>query len=405
MSGTTKNPFHRAIYFNRIAPFIGKQIIKILVGQRRVGKSFVLYDLILQIKKLDKNANIIYIDKENIDFDAITNYKELNDYVVDKSKKGAKNYIFIDEVQMIRDFHIAVASFLLNSDNDIYITGSNSDLLSSDLANELGGRYIEFVIHGLSYNEFLQFNELANNAENLERYMRYGGLPYLLHLPYDEIIITEYLKNIYNSIVLKDIIQKNNIRNSVFLEQLIKFLASNTGKLFSARNISDYLKHQQIKIGVQQVIEYANAISKAFVIYDVQRYDIVGKKIFEVGGKYYFEDLGIRNSLVGYRVQDKAQVLENVVYRHLLTCNYDVKVGYIGTKEIDFIATKNNEKRYIQVALELSREDTVEREFGNLMSIGDHYPKLVVTSEKTHTSSFEGIRHEYIGDFLTGEIS
>jgi predicted AAA+ superfamily ATPase len=404
MSEITKNPFHRAIYFNRIAPFIGKQIIKILVGQRRVGKSFVLYDLILQIKKRDKSANIIYIDKESIEFDAITNYKELNDYVVSKSVTGKKNYIFIDEIQMIKEFHIAVASFLLNPDNDIYITGSNSDLLSSDLANVLGGRYIEFVIHGLSYNEFLLFNGLENNAENLERYMRYGGLPYLLHLPYDHTIITEYLKNIYSSIVLKDIIQKNNIRNTLFLEQLIKFLASNTGKLFSARNISDYLKHQQIKIGVQQVIEYAKAISKAFVIYDVQRYDIVGKKIFEVGEKYYFEDTGIRNSLVGYRVQDKAQVLENVVYNHLLACNYEVKVGYIGAKEIDFIATKNNEKRYIQVALELSRQDTIEREFGNLMSISDHYPKFVVTAEKTHTSSYQGIQHIYIGDFLTTEL-
>ena len=400
MGEIAKNPFHRAIYYNRIAPFIGKQIIKILVGQRRVGKSFVLYDLMLQIKAHDKNANIIYIDKENIDFDAITNYKELNDYVVSQSKTDKKNYIFIDEIQMIKEFHIAVVSFLLNQDNDIYITGSNSNLLSSDLANELGGRYIEFVIHGLSYNEFLQFNELVNNTENLERYMRYGGLPYLLHLPYDDTIITEYLRNIYMSIVLKDIIQKNSIRNTIFLEQFIKFLATNIGKLFSARSISDYLKHQQVKIGVQQIIEYAKAISEAFVIYDVQRYDIVGKKIFEVGEKYYFEDTGIRNSLVGYRIQDKAQVLENVVYHHLITCNYDVKVGYIGTKEIDFIATKNNEKQYIQVALELSRQDTIEREFGNLMSISDHYPKLVVTAEKTHTSSFEGIQHIYIGNFL-----
>lgn len=404
MRKNAKNPFHRAVYFNRIAPFIGKQIIKILVGQRRVGKSYVLYDLMLQIQKLDKDANIIYIDKENIEFDTITNYRELNDFVVSKLKKGAKNYIFIDEIQLIRDFHITIKSLLLDSDNDIYITGSNSDLLSSDLANELGGRYIEFTIHGLSYSEFLQFNVLENNAKNLERYMRYGGLPYLLHLPYDELIITEYLKNIYHSIVLKDIIQKNNIRNSVFLEQLIKFLASNTGKLFSARNISDYLKHQRIKIGVQQVIEYANAISKAFVIYDVPRYDIVGKKIFEVGDKYYFEDLGIRNSLVGYRVQDKEKMLENAVYHYLITQDYDVKVGYVNAKEIDFIAIKNNEKRYIQVALELSREDTIERELGNLMSINDHYPKLLVTAEKTYMSSFEGIQHVYIGDFLTKEL-
>jgi predicted AAA+ superfamily ATPase len=404
MSEKVRNPFHRAVYFNRIAPFIGKQIIKILVGQRRVGKSCVLYDLMLQIRKMDKNANIIYINKESIEFDEITNYRELNDFVVAKLKKAAKNYIFIDEIQTIKDFHIAIKSFVLDSDNDIYITGSNSNMLSSDLANELGGRYVEFVIHGLSYNEFLLFNELENNVENLDRYMHYGGLPYLLHLPNEEIIITEYLKNIYNSIVLKDIIQKNNIRNSIFLEQLIKFLASTTGKLFSARSISDYLKHQQIKIGVQQIIEYTNAISKAFVMDKVSRYDIVGKKIFEVGEKYYFEDTGIRNSLVGYRTQDKEKMLENVVYHHLVTCNYDVKIGYIGTKEVDFIATKNNEKRYIQVALELSREDTIEREFGNLMLINDHYPKFVITAEKSHVSSFEGIQHIYIGAFLTTEL-
>jgi predicted AAA+ superfamily ATPase len=233
--------------------------------------------------------------------------------------------------------------------------------------------------------------------------MRYGGLPYLLHLPYDETIFTEYLKNIYNSIVLKDIVQKNNIRNSVFLEQLIKFLASNTGKLFSARSISDYLKHQQIKIGVQQVIEYADAIAKAFAVHKVPRYDIAGKKVFEVGEKFYFEDIGIRNMLVGYRAQDKEKVLENVVFHHLLTCGYDVKVGYVNSKEIDFIATKNNEKKYIQVALELSQKDTIEREFGNLMSVNDHYPKLVVTAEKAHFSSYEGIQHIYIGDFLTKE--
>jgi predicted AAA+ superfamily ATPase len=403
MNTPNKNLFCRDIYINRITPFIGKQIVKILVGHRRVGKSHILYNLMDTIRKDDKKANIIYINKEDIQFDDIKTYKDLNDYVVSKCKAGRKNYIFIDEVQMITDFHIAVASFLLNCDNDIYITGSNSDMLSSDLANELGGRYIEFVIYGLSYNEFLMFNNFDNNEDALERYMRYGGLPYLLHLPYNDTIFTEYLRSIYLSIVLKDIIQKNNIRNTVFLEQLIKFFAGNVGKLFSAKNISDYLKHQQIKIGVQQVIEYAKAISKAFVTYTVQRYDIAGKKVFEIGDKYYFEDMGIRNVLVGYKAQDRAQILENIVYHHLLTCNYDVKVGYIGTKEIDFIATKNNEKMYIQVALELSREDTVEREFGNLLLIKDNYPKLVVTAEKKYVSSFEGIKHTFIGDFLNTE--
>jgi predicted AAA+ superfamily ATPase len=399
-----KDFFHRDLYINRIKPFIGKQIIKILVGHRRSGKSYVLYNLIDNIRRNDKKSNIIYINKEDIQFDDIKTCKDLNEYVISKSKAGQMNYIFIDEIQMIKDFHIAVASFLLNSDNDIYITGSNSDMLSSDLANELGGRYIEFVIHGLSYNEFITFNQLNNNDDSLERYMKYGGLPYLLHLPYDEAIFTEYIRSIYLSIVLKDIIQKNNIRNTVFLEQLIKFFAGNVGKLFSAKNISDYLKHQQIKMGVQQVIEYAKAISKAFVTCTVPRYDIVGKKVFETGDKYYFEDMGIRNLLAGYKAQDKAQILENIVYHHLLTCNYDVKVGYMGAKEIDFIATKNNEKIYIQVALELSRDDTVEREFGNLLSIKDHYPKFVVTAEKKYVSSYEGIRHIFIGDFLTTEL-
>ncbi|MDR1739754.1 MAG: ATP-binding protein [Bacteroidales bacterium] len=403
MQNQFDNFFRRDIYFHKISPFIGKKIIKVLVGHRRVGKSYVLYGIIEKIKEQDKSANIIYINKEDVAFDEIRDYKDLHNYIISKSLKGRKNYIFVDEVQMINNFHKAIASLALNSKNDIYITGSNSEMLSSDIANELGGRYIEFRIYGLSYLEFLQFNSLKNNSDNLERYMRFGGLPYLLHLPYNEAIITEYLRSIYSTIILKDIIQRQNIRQTVFLEQLIKFLAGNVGQMFSAKKISEYLKNQKVKMGVQQVIEYTRAVSQAFVTYRAERYDIVGKKTFEIGEKFYFEDLGIRNVLVGYKPQDKAQLLENVVYHHLLTCGYDVKVGTVGNKEIDFVATKNNETMYIQVAVELLRQDTIEREFGNLASIKDNYPKTVVTAENTNYSSYDGIKHLYIGDFLTTE--
>ena len=396
-----ENFINRDVYLAKIKPFIDKTIIKVLVGHRRVGKSYILFQIIDLIKKNNAKANIIYIDKENIDFDAIKDYVQLNEYVKSKLKDDTKNYIFVDEIQMIKDFHKTIRSLALDENNDIYITGSNSEMLASDVANELGGRYIEFTIYSLSYLEFLQFHNLENTDDSLEKYMHYGGLPYLKNLPFEQNIMYEYLKSIYSTIILKDVVQRKNIRNSLFLEQLVKFLADTTGGLFSSKSISDYLKSQKEIVSPNQVNEYIKALASAFVIHSVGRYDIAGKRIFEIGEKHYFENLGIRNVVGGYKPQDKAKRLENVVYNHLLFCGYLVKVGTIYSNEIDFVCEKNGEKLYVQVTIELSREDTIEREFGNLLKIKDNYPKIVVSGERSFENSYEGVQHVYIRDFLT----
>jgi predicted AAA+ superfamily ATPase len=394
--------YNREAYIGKIKPFIGKNIVKVLTGHRRAGKSYVLYQLMGKIRKSEPRANIIYINKENIAFDNIRNYKDLSDYLSTKSIKNKMNCIFIDEVQLIEKFHITIKSLLLKKNYDIYITGSNSDMLSGDLANELGGRYIEFTIYSLSYTEFLQFHKLKNEDSSLEKYFRYGGLPYLIHLPFDDDIIMEYLSSIYSTIILKDVIARKKIRNTVFLEQLVKYLAGNTGNLFSSKSISDYLKSQRTSIAPNQVIEYIHALTNAFVIYKVGRYDVIGKKLFERGEKYYFENMGIRNRIAGYKPQDRAMRLENAVFNHLLFCGYDVKIGVLQSEEVDFVCTKNGETLYVQSAQELSRTDTINREFGNLLKIKDNYPKIVVSADMSFENTYKGVEHIYIRDFLSG---
>lgn len=401
---TPKIIHHRDVYIERILPFKDKSIVKVMVGHRRVGKSYILYQLMEIILAEDSEANIIYINKEDVTFDEISGYKELNNYVQSKSVNSKKNYIFIDEIQGIVDFHKAIRSLALNENNDIYITGSNSEIFSSDLANVMGGRYIEFRIYSLSYVEFLTFHNLPNDNSSLEFYMRYGGLPYLMHLPRIDEVIVEYLKSIYSTIVLRDVVQRKSIRNSIFLEQLITFLADNVGSLFSSKSISDYLKSQKVDISSNVVNDYAIALSQAFVVNRVGRYDIVGKRLFERGEKYYFEDMGIRNVVAGYKTQDRAKRLENVVYNHLLYSGYTVKVGAFQSEEIDFVCTKNGETLYVQVTLELSKEETIVREFGNLLKIKDNYPKIVVSAQELFENSYSGVKHIYIRDFLSNKI-
>ena len=393
--------YRRDAYMTRIKPFMRKTLVKVLVGHRRVGKSFILYQLIDEIRRDEPEANIIYINKEDVAFSEIRTYKELNDYVLVKSVQGRINYIFIDEVQDIEDFSLAVRSLALDEKNDIYLTGSNSDFFSSDLANSLGGRYIIFKIYSLSYSEFLEFHHLSNSLEAFQRYVRYGGLPYLIHLANDERIITEYLRGIQDSIILRDVIRRKNIRNTAFLEQLIAFLAGNIGNLFSSKSISDFLKAQRVAIPPNQVNEYAGALADAFFLHRVGRYDITGKRLFERGEKYYFENLGIRNVIAGYKVDDRASVLENVVCNHLLFRGYDVKIGSVDSREVDFVCKRDNEILYVQVAVELTRAETIEREFGNLLRIKDNYPKIVVTEEDFRGNTYQGVKQVYILDFLT----
>lgn len=393
----------RNTYINRIKPFMDTPIVKVMIGHRRVGKSYILFQLIDLIRKGDEDANIIYINKEDIEFIDIISHKELYTYISERLKNHKKNYIFIDEIQEISDFKITIRSLALDDNNDIYITGSNSDIFSSDLANELGGRYVEFRIYSLSYIEFLSFHDLPNDDDSLEKYTRFGGLPYLIHLPMNEAVIMEYIRSVYSTIVLRDVVKRKNIRNTAFLEQLIRFLANNTGSLFSSKSISDFMKNQKVKISPNQVSGYASSLAEAFVVHRIGRYDIAGKRLFERGEKYFFENLGIHNAIAGYKPQDRAKRLENLVCNHLLFCGYDVKVGSISTAEIDFVCTRNGETLYVQVAIELSTPKTIEREFGNLLKIKDNYPKIVISSERSSENSYEGIRHIYVRDFLSKE--
>lgn len=387
-------------YIDRIKPFMQKSVVKVLTGQRRVGKSFLLYQLIEEILAEEPDANIIYVNLEDFTFSSLQTAEDLHSYIISHSKEKVKNYIFIDEIQDIPGFEKVIRSLLLNEDNDIYITGSNAKMLSGELATYLSGRYIEFKIYSLSYSEFLEFHGLTESETSYELYSRYGGLPYLLNLPLEDETVNEYLKSVYSTIVFRDVVSRYKLRNTLFLEKLIQFLSENIGNLFSAKNISDYLKSQHTAISVNQIQSYTEYLNNAFLIHRVERYDLIGKRVFEIGEKYYFENMGIRNIVIGYRITDKAKILENLVYNHLLYKGYDIKVGYYGDKEIDFVGEKNGEKLYIQVALKIDSDKTAEREFGNLLKIQDNYPKIVVTEDTFSGNSYEGIRHCSIRQFL-----
>ncbi len=387
-------------YIARIVPFMRKPLIKVLTGQRRVGKSYLLFQLMEQVQNQESDAHIIYINREDMEFDFMRTAVDLNNYILANRKEGVRNYIFIDEIQDIAEFEKALRSLLLDESNDIYITGSNARLLSGELATYLSGRYVEFKVYSLAYTEFLQFHELDNNAASYDLYTRYGGLPYLINLELNDDVANEYLKSIYSTIVFRDVVSRYNLRNTAFLEKLIQFLSENIGSLFSAKNISDYLKSQHTQISVNQIQNYVEYLTNAFLIHRVGRYDLIGKRFFEIGEKYYFENMGIRNIIIGYRLQDRAKILENIVYNHLLYRGYTVKVGMSGSSEIDFVCEKGAEKLYVQVTLKMDSETTIEREFGNLLKIQDNYPKIVVSEDDFRGNSYEGIRHVFIRDFL-----
>ncbi|MDO6429372.1 ATP-binding protein [Flavitalea sp. BT771] len=389
----------RATYIDRIKPFVRKSLIKVLSGQRRVGKSYLLFQIISFIQSLDPRANIIYINKEDFQFDMIRDAASLHEYILSKSKTDIHNYIFIDEVQDIAEFEKTLRSLLLDENNDLYVTGSNANLLSGELATYLSGRYIEFKVYSLSYSEFLHFHKLNDNAPALESYIKFGGLPYLIHLGLTDTSL-EYLYSIYNTIVYRDVVTRYSLRNNQFLEKLIEFLADNIGSLFSAKRISDFLKSQHTNMPPNQIQQYCAHLANAFIIHEVNRYDLIGRKIFEIGSKFYFENTGIRNVIIGYKIKDRGKLLENIVYNQLLYLGYDVKVGSFHAQEIDFVCERDNERLYIQVALRLDGQATIEREFGNLLAISDNYPKIVISEDHFSGNTYQGIRHMQIRDFL-----
>lgn len=392
----------RSLYINKIDPFIGSKLIKVLTGQRRVGKSYILLQVMDEIRKRDPKAVIIHINKENYRFESIKTHSDLMEYLNQHRAGKGKHYLFIDEVQEISDFEVALRSLLTVDDWDIYITGSNATLLSGELATYLGGRYIEIPVHALSYVEYMQFHRLDDSAETFLKYIRWGGMPHLIHLPKEDEVIFEYLKNIHNTIVLRDIVERFKVRNVRFLQDLIHYLADITGSVLSAKRISDYLKSQQINLSPKLVLEYLTYLESVYLIDRVKRSEIEGRKIFEIGEKFYFEDIGMRHAIIPFQQKDIGKVLENLVYHQLVVNNYQVYVGKHGDREIDFTAEKKDIKMYVQVAYLIADEKTHEREFGNLLSIPDNCRKLVVSMDETASGNFKGIEHVSIRKFLTG---
>jgi len=394
--------FIRDTYLKKVEPYIGKEIIKVLTGQRRVGKTILLKQIQNLVKQLDKKANTIYINKEQNEFKQIKNADDLFNYIQSQLKPKQSNYIFIDEIQEIEEFEIALRQLLVKG-VDIYCTGSNANMLSGDLATHLSGRYIEFHINSLSYTEFIQMHKLTNDNDTLNKYIRYGGLPYLLHLPLSDEIVYGYLKSIYNTIILKDIVARYSIRDVAFLDRLVEYLSDNLGSYVSSNKISDFLKSQRVHLSVNTVMNYLKYLTSSFFINKVERIDIIGKKRFEINDKYFFTDLGLKHSIIPFTGAQIGSVFENLVYSQLIYEDYKVFVGKHHDREIDFVAQKGNVTKYIQVAYQLPDEKVREREFGNLLKIEDNYEKIVVSADE-FTTDYKGIKHIHIRDFLTNKL-
>lgn len=392
----------RKNYAQKVDAWLGKGQIIVLIGQRRVGKSFIMKDFVAR-HSTETDANIIYIDKEQKDFDFIKNYTQLNDYIDAHFIADKHNYILIDEVQDIAGWEHSVRSYRTVGNTDVVITGSNSKMLSSELSTLLRGRFQEIHVLPLSYAEFLEFHNLTDSDNAFMLYLNYGGLPGLRNVGLEnEELVQEYLSGVLNTVVLKDVIERHTIRNVTFLNNLLSFIADTVGKLNSASSISKYMKSQQIDISTNVILSYMTYFNEALLTHSVSRYDIHGKKLLETTGKSYFGDVGLRNFIVGgERENDVEKVLENIVYQHLLRLGYTVKVGQLRAGEIDFVCTKHRRKIYVQVAYLIANEETRQREFGNLRLIHDNYPKYVISATPLlRRSDSDGITHLHIREFL-----
>lgn len=374
-----------------------------LTGQRRAGKSYVLRNVERRIFEENPKANIIFINKEKKKFEDIRTDDDLWNYLEGKFSETDDNYLLIDEVQDISGFENTLRSLHADDECQIIITGSNAKMFSSELSTYLGGRYIDIHIQSLSYPEFLRFHNLQDSDESLWKYFDFGGLPHLYRLGLEnKDMIWEYIQNIYNTIVLKDVVQRESLRNVTMFENLLNFISDNTGQLVSANSIAKYLKNQKIELSPMSSINYLKAAGNAYIINKVPRYDIHGKKLLESNDKYYFEDLGIRNLLAGTdRQKDIEKILENAVYLHLRSRGYTVRVGTLSNAEIDFVAEKEGKVSYFQVAYLISDAKTREREFGNLLKIPDAFPKYVVSMDPIPAPRIiDGIHHLPIRHFL-----
>lgn len=399
---TAMDLISRPNYYNKLNKLLGKGVLIVLTGQRRVGKSYVMKELVAR-KGEEPGANVIFIDKEKTAFDFIANYKDLVTYVDGKIDKAKHNYILIDEVQEIKEFERGLRNYYGESYIDIIVTGSYSDILSSELGTILSGRFVEVFIQGLSYTEFLEFHNLKDNEATLSKYINYGGLPGLRPFGLDDPeTINDYLQGVYSTILVKDIIRRKKIRNVPFLENLIHFIADNIGKPLSATGIQNYTASNESEVSKNLILKYMKAIDEAYLATAVSRYNIHGKKLLETNDKFYFGDVGIRNFITGgRRADDIEKIVENLVYQHMVRLGYEVKIGQLYSTEIDFVGTKGDDVVYVQAAYLITEEKTFNREFGNLMSIKDNYPKYVISmTPYMESSKWEGIIHIPFVEFL-----
>ncbi len=397
----------RELYIEKIKPFIDKDIIKVLTGIRRSGKSVMLKLIMEELKqnKIDEKQ-FININFENLINIELTTADKLHEYILKKASEIKKKcYIFLDEIQEVKDWEKCINSLRVNEeyDFDIYITGSNAKLLSGELSTYLAGRYVEFVIYPFSFKEFLEtlksIQQDVSTREAFQKYVKFGGMPFLYNLAFEEEASLQYLKDIYSSIILKDITQRNKIRDTDLLERVISYLIMNVGNNFSATSISKFFKSENRKVSVETILNYIKAAEESFLIYKVSRDDLIGKKVLNVNEKYYIADHGMREAILGSNQRDINQIFENIIYLELLRKGYNVRVGKVDNLEVDFVCTKGNEKIYVQVAYLLASPETIEREFTSLEKIDDNYPKYVISMDEFDMSR-NGIIHINIIDFL-----
>ena len=396
---------NRDLYLNQLIQFKDKKLIKVITGLRRSGKSTLLslFENHLITSGVDKN-HIIRMNFESFEFDEITNYKELHEYInkriLDPNKR---HYILLDEVQQVSSWERVINSFFVDANVDIFITGSNAYLLSSELSTLLSGRYVEIKMQPLSFKEYLEFldsDKEMNLPEKFNQYLEYGGLPTIVELLDNPDTIGPFLEGIYNTVLMKDVIERNGVRDAALLESILKFIAANIGSIVSTKKISDYLTSSGRKTTSDTIDNYLKMLENAFIIYKANRYDLKGKMFLKTLEKYYIVDIGIRNKLIGLRNTDYGHVLENIVYLELLRRGYEVSIGKIGSLEVDFVASKPNEKIYYQVSATIMDEKTRERELRPLESISDNYPKYILTMDQTVFNDYSGIRVKNIIDFL-----
>ncbi len=385
----------RAFYLERLHRFVDTPAIVVVTGLRRVGKSILLRQFADEVRA---TADVVYVDKESMEFEAIRSARDLIEYIESETAKGTPRIVIVDEVQQIENWQRAVASLLGSARTQVLISGSNASLLSGELATRIAGRYITFRIFPLDLREFRELYRLRENTdiadeELFELYLHLGGLPGVLHTDLSELVVNQMLRDVFNTIALRDIVTRHQIRNVRLLEDVVLFVMDNIGSLISAKRISDFLKTQRRSISVDTVINYLSHLQEAFLCDIVNRYDIKGRRRMEVNNKLYLGDIGLRNGLLGYREHDISGMLENLVYLELRRRGFSVSVGSLGNREIDFVAETESGRFYIQVAYLLPDENVIKREFGNLLSIKDNYEKLVVTLDDMKLGTIDGIKH------------